>query len=125
MILLLPVACTYSLIYRYRIYSHFLWDVVVCIVYYTIHGPQFLMHAVLCCMLFLNILVLYGHVVGFALLWLMRCTLCMLITLTQRPFLMWHGIVFLLYEVSTPFVNFHWFFDKVSRLYYLCVCVCV
>lgn len=30
----------------------------------------------------------------------------------QRPFLNYYGINFVLYELSTPFLNVHWFLDK-------------
>ena len=30
----------------------------------------------------------------------------------QRPFANYYGLVFILYELSTPFLNFHWFFDQ-------------
>ena len=32
----------------------------------------------------------------------------------QRPFLHYYGSVFILYELSTPFLNVHWFFDKLN-----------
>lgn len=32
----------------------------------------------------------------------------------QRPFLHYYSPVFILYELSTPFLNMHWFFDKVG-----------
>jgi len=32
----------------------------------------------------------------------------------QRPFLHYYGSVFILYELSTPFLNIHWFFDKLN-----------
>lgn len=32
----------------------------------------------------------------------------------QRPFANYYGLVFILYELSTPFLNFHWFFDKLG-----------
>ena len=30
----------------------------------------------------------------------------------QRPFVNYYGPIFILYELSSPFLNFHWFFDK-------------
>ncbi|KAL8704315.1 MAG: hypothetical protein Q9201_002537 [Fulgogasparrea decipioides] len=30
----------------------------------------------------------------------------------QRPFVNYYGPTFILYELSSPFLNFHWFFDK-------------
>lgn len=32
----------------------------------------------------------------------------------QRPFLNYYATVFILYELSTPFLNIHWFFDKLG-----------
>ena len=32
----------------------------------------------------------------------------------QRPFGNYYGLAFVLYELSTPFLNFHWFFDKLG-----------
>lgn len=32
----------------------------------------------------------------------------------QRPFLNFYGPTFILYELSSPFLNFHWFMDKVN-----------
>lgn len=32
----------------------------------------------------------------------------------QRPFLNYYSPTFILYELSTPFLNFHWFFDKLN-----------
>lgn len=33
---------------------------------------------------------------------------------TQRPFVNFYGCTFILYELSSPFLNFHWFFDKLD-----------
>ncbi len=32
----------------------------------------------------------------------------------QRPFVNFYGCTFILYELSSPFLNFHWFFDKLD-----------
>lgn len=32
----------------------------------------------------------------------------------QRPFVNYYGPTFILYELSSPFLNFHWFFDKLG-----------
>ena len=32
----------------------------------------------------------------------------------QRPFLNFYGPTFILYELSSPFLNFHWFLDKLQ-----------
>ena len=38
----------------------------------------------------------------------------MLIRKPQRPFVNYYGPTFILYELSSPFLNFHWFLDKVN-----------
>lgn len=37
-----------------------------------------------------------------------------LLTSYQRPLVNYYGCVFILWELSTPFLNIHWFFDKVN-----------
>ena len=32
----------------------------------------------------------------------------------QRPFVNYYGCIFILWELSTPFLNIHWFLDKVN-----------
>ena len=32
----------------------------------------------------------------------------------QRPFANYYGLAFILYELSTPFLNVHWFLDKLG-----------
>jgi hypothetical protein len=32
----------------------------------------------------------------------------------KRPFANYYGLNFILYEISTPFLNIHWFFDKLN-----------
>lgn len=36
------------------------------------------------------------------------------LTACQRPFVNFYGCTFILYELSSPFLNFHWFFDKLG-----------
>ena len=36
------------------------------------------------------------------------------LTPSKRPFLNYYSNVFILYELSTPFLNIHWFFDKLN-----------
>jgi len=36
------------------------------------------------------------------------------LTSLQRPFVNYYGCTFILYELSSPFLNFHWFFDKLD-----------
>lgn len=40
--------------------------------------------------------------------------LSLLIGLQQRPFLNHYACVFILWELSTPFLNVHWFMDKIN-----------
>ncbi|KAG0006744.1 hypothetical protein BGZ80_005153 [Entomortierella chlamydospora] len=35
-------------------------------------------------------------------------------SLFLRPFLQYYGSVFLMFELSTPFLNIHWFMDKLG-----------
>jgi hypothetical protein len=34
--------------------------------------------------------------------------------LVNHPFANYYGLNFILYEISTPFLNIHWFFDKLN-----------
>lgn len=34
---------------------------------------------------------------------------------SQRPFANYYGVNLVLYELSTPFVNIHWFLDKLGK----------
>jgi len=36
------------------------------------------------------------------------------VNFSQRPFANYYGISFILYELSTPFLNIHWFCDKLD-----------
>lgn len=64
--------------------GYFTWDVVVSIMY---EGPAFVVHG------------------GFAMF---------AAVLTYRPLMLYRGLVFLLWEASTPFLNIHWFIDKLG-----------
>lgn len=67
--------------------GYFLWDLMVTIRYVDLFGYGMLAHAVsaLCVFSF-----------GF------------------RPFVNFYACTFILYELSSPFLNFHWFFDKLD-----------
>lgn len=67
--------------------GYFLWDLMVSAQYLNIFGPGFLTHAV--------------------------CALCVF-SLGFRPFVNYYAPNFLLYELSSPFLNFHWFMDKLE-----------
>lgn len=67
--------------------GYFIWDVMICIVNYSVLGALDLLHGIIA-----------GSVaiLGF------------------RPFALYYGLGFLLFELSTPFVNIHWGCDKVD-----------
>lgn len=67
--------------------GYFLWDVAVSTRYYRIFGPGIWAHAVAA---------LFVFSFGF------------------RPFCNYYGPVFVLYELSSPFLNVHWFCDKLG-----------
>ncbi|KAA1469208.1 DUF887-domain-containing protein [Dentipellis sp. KUC8613] len=66
--------------------GYFLWDTVESLVHYE--DPGFIVHGVACLGIY---------------------------TLAFRPFLGYYGARFLLWEMSTPFLNIHWFLDKMGR----------
>ncbi|KAJ3147282.1 hypothetical protein HDU86_008049 [Geranomyces michiganensis] len=68
--------------------GYFLWDSVVCLMNVKQFGLGFALHGVSCLGVFL---------------------------LSYRPFLMYFGAPFLMFELSTPFLNIHWFCDKTGR----------
>ncbi|KAM7190541.1 TRAM, LAG1 and CLN8 domain containing protein [Naviculisporaceae sp. PSN 640] len=67
--------------------GYFVWDLLVTILYLDVFGLGLLAHAV-------SALAVYSF--GF------------------RPFLNYYSCIFILYELSTPFLNIHWFFDKLN-----------
>ncbi|KAF3161930.1 hypothetical protein TWF106_004961 [Orbilia oligospora] len=67
--------------------GYFLWDLMVSTQYLNIFGPGLLAHAI--------------------------CALCVF-SLGFRPFVNYYAPTFLLYELSSPFLNFHWFMDKLE-----------
>ncbi|KAM0517913.1 hypothetical protein ACHAQF_003875 [Verticillium nonalfalfae] len=67
--------------------GYFLWDLVVTSLNMDVFGPGTLAHAV-------SALLVYSF--GF------------------RPFVNYYAPVFILWELSTPFLNIHWFFDKLG-----------
>ncbi|EEP82448.1 conserved hypothetical protein [Uncinocarpus reesii 1704] len=67
--------------------GYFLWDLIVSTVHVNVFGIGMLFHAV-------------------SALWVF--------SLGFRPFVNFYSPVFILYELSSPFLNFHWFFDKVN-----------
>lgn len=67
--------------------GYFLWDLQVSAVHLDVLGVGSLVHAI-------SALLVTG--IGF------------------RPFVNYYGLNFILYEASTPFLNGHWFFDKLQ-----------
>lgn len=67
--------------------GYFLFDLVVMVRYLDVFGLGMLAHASSC---------LVTYTLGF------------------RPIFNYYGCVFMLYELSTPFLNIHWFFDKLG-----------
>jgi hypothetical protein len=67
--------------------GYFIWDLAMSLVHFTVFGPGALAHAVCA---------LSVYTVGF------------------RPFIHYYSPIFILWELSTPFLNFHWFFDKIK-----------
>lgn len=67
--------------------GYFLWDLMISIIHVQAFGLGMLMHAI-------SALIVFSF--GF------------------RPFVNFYGCTFILYELSSPFLNFHWFFDKLG-----------
>ncbi|GAB7349368.1 hypothetical protein MBLNU459_g8494t1 [Dothideomycetes sp. NU459] len=67
--------------------GYFLWDLYMCTRYINIFGVGMLLHAISAVTVF---------------------------SLGFRPFLNYYGPVFILYELSSPFLNVHWFMDKLK-----------
>ncbi|OJD17738.1 hypothetical protein AJ78_02204 [Emergomyces pasteurianus Ep9510] len=67
--------------------GYFIWDLMISTRYISIFGIGLWCHAV-------------------SALWVF--------SLGFRPFVNYYGPTFILYELSSPFLNFHWFFDKVN-----------
>ncbi|GAA5966789.1 hypothetical protein JCM21900_005116 [Sporobolomyces salmonicolor] len=65
--------------------GYFIWDAIVSFRHIRTQGLGFFLHGFGCCLAFL---------------------------FTLRPFLLWCGPNFLIWELSTIFLNFHWFCDK-------------
>ncbi|GAA5839054.1 hypothetical protein JCM3766R1_004567 [Sporobolomyces carnicolor] len=68
--------------------GYFVWDTFVSTLHINTQGFGFFLHGIGCCIAF---------------------------SFTLRPFLLWCGPCFLIWEVSTIFLNMHWFLDKTNR----------
>ncbi|RIB03284.1 DUF887 family protein [Gigaspora rosea] len=77
--------------YAGNVYSiacgYFLWDAILSLYYVKEFGFGFALHGISCFSVFI---------------------------FAFRPFLNYYGSVFLMYEISTPFLNMHWFMDKLG-----------
>ncbi|KAF8849753.1 DUF887-domain-containing protein [Acephala macrosclerotiorum] len=67
--------------------GYFLWDLIASIVHLDVLGWGSLAHAI---------------------------SALLVTSLGFRPFANYYGLNFILYEISTPFLNIHWFFDKLN-----------
>ncbi|ORY02399.1 DUF887-domain-containing protein [Basidiobolus meristosporus CBS 931.73] len=67
--------------------GYFLWDALFHLKNLREYGIGFALHGIACFAVYLN---------------------------AFRPFLMYYGSVFLMYELSTPFLNINWFMDKLG-----------
>ncbi|KAI9143211.1 TLC domain-containing protein [Paraphysoderma sedebokerense] len=70
--------------------GYFLWDTIFSLRYLKYFGLGFFLHGISCFFVFI---------------------------LSFRPFLMYYGSIFLLFELSTPFLNIHWFLDRIKHQY--------
>lgn len=109
--------------------GYFLWDLLVSVRYFDISGGSALFHAI-------SALLVTG--LGFVSLPFLSPVLLVILCVTwesestcyytsyegtecwliflfeQRPFANYYGLNFILYELSTPFLNIHWFLDKLN-----------
>jgi hypothetical protein len=88
--------------------GYFLWDLFVTLANVNIFGAGMLAHAVSA---------LFVYSLGFVRLsqsLLRRGVLLIRVLDSQRPFMNFYGPTFILYELSSPFLNIHWFCDKLN-----------
>ena len=85
--------------------GYFLWDLGICIKHLDVFGWGLLAHAVAALSVFS-----FGFVSASP-----RPFLRSILTYSlQRPFVNYYGPTFIMYELSSPFLNLHWFFDKLK-----------
>lgn len=84
--------------------GYFLWDIYVTSTHLAVSGPSVLAHAI--CAFAVSM-------IGFVSLpaFVMHPDT----NFSQRPFANYYGVNFVLYEMSTPFLNIHWVLDKVGK----------
>jgi hypothetical protein len=83
--------------------GYFLWDLQVSLKFVDVLGASSLLHA---------IGALLVTTIGFVSISLTKIVLELILFTSQRPFANYYGLNFILYELSTPFLNIHWFLDK-------------
>ncbi|TQS36441.1 hypothetical protein Golomagni_03111 [Golovinomyces magnicellulatus] len=83
--------------------GYFLWDLIISVIHVKVFGVGMLIHAISALMVFS-----FGFV----------SILSQIVELSaytkQRPFVNFYGCTFILYELSSPFLNIHWFCDKLN-----------
>ena len=86
--------------------GYFLWDCWMCAMHWEVFGAGMIAHAV-------SAVAVYG--LGFVSSHSFNPTRIVRLRYSgQRPVIMYYAPVFILFELSSPFLNFHWFFDKVG-----------
>jgi hypothetical protein len=88
--------------------GYFLWDLMVTIRYVDLFGYGMLAHAISALCVFS-----FGFVSPQNPPSVCLCLFSDRLS-TQRPFVNFYACTFILYELSSPFLNFHWFFDKLD-----------
>jgi hypothetical protein len=84
--------------------GYFLWDLMITVQHVKVFGLGMLAHALSALLVFS-----FGFVSSYSLLLKLPAN-----DNLQRPFVNFYGCTFILYELSSPFLNFHWFFDKLD-----------
>lgn len=87
--------------------GYFVWDFCITICYLDVFGVGLLAHAVSALSVYSFGYVSLGPSSN-------RKRYILANRFLQRPFLNYYASVFILYELSTPFLNIHWFFDKLG-----------
>ncbi len=93
--------------------GYFLWDLVVSFAHRGAFGWGFVVHAFSALTVYMLGFVSFVSCVGRTRVFALRRRL--LTTLSrQRPFVNHYAPIFVLYELSSPFLNIHWFLDKLA-----------
>ena len=90
--------------------GYFLWDLGICFRYRSVFGLGLLAHAIAALVVFSFGFVSYQLSPSYFAI----ANLSLANGVHQRPFVNFYGPTFILYELSSPFLNFHWFFDKLQ-----------